>query len=130
VTLSAIARLFYYAVGCAALPVLRRKRPEGAMFRLPGGTLFAALGIAICLVLISQVDFGQSMILIATIAIALMNWAVVARGKAVGWESRVHIRDRPGPVLGSEKLTPLLSTVVNSQYFDALFFHAIDSNVG
>jgi amino acid transporter len=83
VTLSAIARLFYYAVGCAALPVLRRKRPEGAMFRLPGGTLFAVLGIAICLVLISQVDFGQSLILIATIAMALANWAVVARGKAV-----------------------------------------------
>jgi hypothetical protein len=53
------------------------------MFRLPGGTLFAVLGIAICLVLISQVDFGQSLILIATIAIALANWAVVARGKAV-----------------------------------------------
>jgi APA family basic amino acid/polyamine antiporter len=83
VTLSAIARLFYYAVGCAALPVLRRKRPEGAMFRLPGGTLFAVFGIAICLVLISQVDFGQSLILIATIAMALANWAVVARGKAV-----------------------------------------------
>jgi APA family basic amino acid/polyamine antiporter len=81
VTLSAIARLFYYAVGCAALPVLRRKRPEGALFRLPGGTVFAVLGIAICLVLISQVDFGQSLILIATIAIALVNWAVVARGK-------------------------------------------------
>jgi len=79
VTLSAIARLFYYAVGCAALPVLRRKRPEGAMFRLPGGTLLAVLGIAICLVLISQVDFGQSLILIATVAIALVNWAIVAK---------------------------------------------------
>jgi amino acid transporter len=83
-TLSAIARLFYYAVGCAALPVLRRKRPDGALFRLPGGTLFAAVGIGICLVLMSQVDFGQSMILIATVVIALVNWAVVARGGAAG----------------------------------------------
>jgi APA family basic amino acid/polyamine antiporter len=83
-TLSAIARLFYYAVGCAALPVLRRKRPDGALFRLPGGTLFAIVGIAICLVLMSQVDFGQSIILLATVAIALLNWAVVARGKAAG----------------------------------------------
>jgi amino acid transporter len=83
-TLSAIARLFYYAVGCAALPVLRRKRPEGALFRLPGGTLFAMLGIAICLVLMSQVDFGQSMILMVTVAIALLNWAMVARGRAAG----------------------------------------------
>jgi basic amino acid/polyamine antiporter, APA family len=81
VTLSAIARLFYYAVGCAALPILRRKRPEGAMFRLPGGNFFAALGIVICLVLMSRVDFGQSLILIATVGIALANWAVV-RGRA------------------------------------------------
>jgi APA family basic amino acid/polyamine antiporter len=79
VTLSAIARLFYYAVGCAALPVLRHKQPGGAMFRLPGGTLFAIAGIAICLVLLSQVDFGQSVILVATIAIAVANWIVVRR---------------------------------------------------
>ena len=84
VTLSATARLFYYAVGCAALPVLRRKRPEGAMFRLPGGTVFAVLGIAICLVLVSQVDFGQSLILIATIAIALLNWIVVRQRRPAG----------------------------------------------
>ncbi|HEY6338858.1 MAG TPA: amino acid permease [Candidatus Sulfotelmatobacter sp.] len=79
VTLSAIARLFYYAVGCAALPVLRRKQPEGAMFRLPGGTVFAIMGMAICLLLVSQVDFGKSLILIATIAIALVNWMIVRR---------------------------------------------------
>ncbi len=84
VTLSAIARLFYYAVGCAALPVLRRKRPGDAMFRLPGGTLFAVLGIAICLVLMSQVDFGQSLILMATVVIALLNWAAVAHGNVRG----------------------------------------------
>ena len=79
VTLSATARLFYYAVGCAALPVLRRKQPAGAMFRLPGGTFFAFLGIAICLVLITRVDFGQSLILLATIVIALLNWIFVRR---------------------------------------------------
>jgi len=77
VTLSAIARLFYYAVGCAALPMLRRKRPQGAVFRLPGGNFVAASGIAICLLLMSQVDFGQSLILIATVGIALANWIVV-----------------------------------------------------
>jgi hypothetical protein len=27
------------------------------------------------------VDFGQSMILIATIALALVNWAIVGRGR-------------------------------------------------
>ncbi len=79
VTLSAVARLLYYGVGCAALPVLRRKQPEGAMFRLPGGDLLATVGIIICLILVTRVDFGQSLIVAATILLALLNWALVAR---------------------------------------------------
>jgi basic amino acid/polyamine antiporter, APA family len=82
VTLSAMARLFYYGVGCASLPVLRRKFPNGAAFRLPGGTIFALTGVAICIVLVTQVDFGQFLILLATAAIALLNWAVVSRKSA------------------------------------------------
>jgi amino acid transporter len=83
VTLSAVARLLYYGVGCAALPILRRKQPEGAeaMFHLPAGSFLAVLGIILCVVLVTRVDFGQSLILVATIALALVNWAVVARGK-------------------------------------------------
>jgi basic amino acid/polyamine antiporter, APA family len=80
VTLSAVARLLYYGVGCAALPVLRRKQPEGAMFHLPAGNFLAALGVVLCLVLVTRVDFGQSMILAATVALAFVNWALVARG--------------------------------------------------
>jgi basic amino acid/polyamine antiporter, APA family len=80
VTLSAVARLLYYGVGCAALPVLRRKEPEGAsaMFHLPAGDLLAVAGAILCAVLVTQVDFGQSLILVATVALALANWAVVA----------------------------------------------------
>ncbi|MGA9507495.1 MAG: APC family permease [Candidatus Sulfotelmatobacter sp.] len=77
VTLSAVARLLYYGVGCAALPVLRRRQPDGAMFKLPAGNFFAALGILLCIILVTRVDFGQSMIVIATIALALVNWAMV-----------------------------------------------------
>ena len=73
-TLSAVARLFYYAVGCAALPALRKKQPEIERFRLPGGTFFAVLGVVICLVLITRVDLGGSIILAATIVAALINW--------------------------------------------------------
>jgi len=80
VTLSAVARLVYYGVCCAALPVLRRKQPGEARFRLPAGNLFAALGVLMCAALVTRVDFGQSMILVATIALALVNWAVV-RGR-------------------------------------------------
>jgi amino acid transporter len=82
VTLSAVARLLYYAVGCAALPILRRKDPQDApaMFRLPLGNLFAALGVILCLLLATRVDFTQSLILAGTIVLALINWTLV-RGK-------------------------------------------------
>jgi len=79
VTLSAIARLLYYGVVCAALPALRRKQPGNALFRLPAGNLFAGLGIAMCIVLVTRVDFGQSLIVLATIALALLNWVWVTR---------------------------------------------------
>jgi APA family basic amino acid/polyamine antiporter len=74
VTLSVVARLFYYAVVCAALIALRR-RPEGsARFRLPGGPMFAIVGIGICLALATQVDLSKSIILGITLAAAILNW--------------------------------------------------------
>ncbi|HTS35027.1 MAG TPA: APC family permease [Candidatus Solibacter sp.] len=77
VTLSAVARLFYYAVVCAAVPVLRRRQPGAAWFRLPAGFFFAALGILICIALLTGVDFSKSVILLATIAVAFVNWLAV-----------------------------------------------------
>jgi basic amino acid/polyamine antiporter, APA family len=77
VTLSAVARLFYYGAVCAAVPVLRRKQPDAAWFRLPAGTIFAMVGILICLALLTGVDFSKTLILLATIVIALINWALV-----------------------------------------------------
>jgi APA family basic amino acid/polyamine antiporter len=79
VTLSAVARLLYYAVCCAALPVLRRKQPDNARFHLPAGNLFAGLAVLMCAVLVTQVDRSQSLIVAATIVLALLNWALVAR---------------------------------------------------
>ncbi len=83
VTLSAVARLFYYGVGCAALPVLRKKLPGSARFRLPGGRVFAGLGVLICLVLITGVDLGGSLILLATILVGLLNWLWVRKRPAI-----------------------------------------------
>jgi amino acid transporter len=77
VTLSAVARLLYYGVCCAALPVLRRKQPERAAWRLPAGNLFAGLAVLMCIALVTRVDFGQSLILLVTIAVGLTNWLVV-----------------------------------------------------
>jgi amino acid transporter len=78
-TLSAVARLFYYGVSCASLPVLRKKRPGEAVFHLPGGRIFSVLGVVICIVLVTRVDLAESVILFATIATALLNWMWVMR---------------------------------------------------
>jgi APA family basic amino acid/polyamine antiporter len=81
-TLSAVARLLYYGLVCAALPVLRRKQPGAAMFRLPGGIFFAVLGVGICAVLITGVNLSGSLILLATALVAALNWVLV-RGRGV-----------------------------------------------
>jgi amino acid transporter len=77
VTLSAVARLFYYAVGCAALPALRRKQPGAAQFRLPAGRVLSMLGIVICMTLATQVERSGSIVLFATVGLAYLNWLLV-----------------------------------------------------
>jgi len=86
-TLSAVARLFYYAAGCAALPMLRHKQPGAAFFRLAGGNVFALLGVAACLVLATQVDLSGFFILLTTIVVAFANWLLVRRRAAEGSSS-------------------------------------------
>ena len=82
VALSAVARLFVYGAGCAALPVLRRKMPGEALFRMPGGPWLAGLGVIICGVLLTQIDHAGSLILLATIAVATLNWLLVRKRPA------------------------------------------------
>ena len=83
VTLSAVARLFFYAFGCAALPVLRRKQPGGgAWFRLPGAIVFVALGILVSIVLATRIDMSGSLILGATMFVAFINWLLVRKRNA------------------------------------------------
>jgi amino acid transporter len=87
VLLSAVARLFCYGLVCAAVPVLRRKLPGAAWFHLPLGTLFSVFGTGFCLVLIvgyclqagRQVNRIGSLILVATILAAFLNWLWVRR---------------------------------------------------
>ena len=73
-TLSAVGRLGYYVAVCAAVPILRRRQPEAARFRLRGGLLFPILGVLICLVLLAHVDYSKSLILGATVVVGLLNW--------------------------------------------------------
>ena len=92
VLLSAVARLFCYGLVCLALPVLRRKQPGAAGFRLPFGTFFSIVGAGFCLLLIvgyglqsgQQVNRTGSLILLATIMAALVNWIWVRRGTQTG----------------------------------------------
>ena len=80
VTLSVVARLFYYAVVCAALIALRRKRPLGSGFRMPGGPVLAVVGIGIAVALTTQTDLSKTLILAATAGAALLNWLWARRG--------------------------------------------------
>lgn len=76
-TLSAGSRLFYYGVICAALPVLRRKQKTRAAFQLRGGTLVAVLGMLICAILLTRIEYNKSIVLVAAGAVAFLNWLLV-----------------------------------------------------
>jgi amino acid transporter len=82
VTLSAVARLFYYGGICLAVPVLRARQPGAALVRVPGGWLLPALGALLCATLLTRVDFSKSLVLLATLAIALANWLAVRRSQS------------------------------------------------
>jgi APA family basic amino acid/polyamine antiporter len=74
VVLSSVGRLLIYGVTCASLPVLRRKRPDARAFRLPAGNLFAAIGVLLMLALLSRINRNDGIVILATVAIAFVNW--------------------------------------------------------
>ena len=76
-TLSAGSRIFYYGLVCAALPVLRKKESKPALLRIPAGTIIAVLGVLICAGLLTQIEYNKSLILLAAVAVAFLNWLAV-----------------------------------------------------
>jgi APA family basic amino acid/polyamine antiporter len=80
-SLSAVARLLTYGLTCAALPVFRRRTPEAAVFRAPGGWLAPGLGIGFCLVLLTQMNRTEMLLLGGTIVLAAISW-LLTRGAA------------------------------------------------
>jgi APA family basic amino acid/polyamine antiporter len=78
-SLSAVARLFTYGVTCGALPVFRRRNPGAAVFRTPAGYLMPALGVAFCVVLLTQMGSLDFTILAATMALAAATWVWARR---------------------------------------------------
>jgi len=75
--LSATSRLVTYALSCAALPMLRWKRPGEARFRLPLGRLFSLLGVAFCVALLTQAGKVEAVILVVVATVGLLNWVAV-----------------------------------------------------
>ena len=76
-TLSAGSRIFYYGVVCAALPALRKKEAKPALLRIPAGTPIAILGVLICAGLLTQIEYNKSLILLAAVSVAFLNWLAV-----------------------------------------------------
>jgi amino acid transporter len=72
--LSAVARMFMYGSIAAALPVLRRKQPQAAHFRLPAGVLFAALALLFSAVLVTRMHWGELAVVSVTFALGALNW--------------------------------------------------------
>lgn len=85
-TFSAIARLITYGLTCAALPLLRLRRPtEDPGFRLAGGTAVAPLGVLFCLWLLVTRSFEQAWVLAAIVAIGALLWrGMGAAGRGPG----------------------------------------------
>jgi amino acid transporter len=77
--LSAVARLFVYGSTCAALLVLRRRQPEAARLRLPGGPVLAWLGMGLCALLVSRMGRGELVVIAAVAAIGFLHWLLAAR---------------------------------------------------
>jgi acyl-coenzyme A thioesterase PaaI-like protein len=54
-----------------------KKHPGQEGFHLPGGVVFAVLGIAFALVLVSRMGVAELIVLAITAVVSFLNWLVV-----------------------------------------------------
>jgi amino acid transporter len=78
-TLSGVTRLFVYGSTCGALIALRRRDPAGAWFRVPGGPVLGAAGIAFCALLAFRMDWSALKVVAVVAGLALVHWLIVRR---------------------------------------------------
>jgi APA family basic amino acid/polyamine antiporter len=84
-TLSVAARLITYGLVCAALPVLRSRdgKPTtapAAAYRLPGGAVFATIGVLGMVLMATQVSRRELVIMAIVIALASLHY-LATRGR-------------------------------------------------
>lgn len=75
--LSAVARLIVYGAMALAVPVLRRKDPGAAQFRLPVPYVFAVGGALMAALLLSRIHRGEMLLIAGMLLVAAANWAFV-----------------------------------------------------
>ncbi|HVB87189.1 MAG TPA: APC family permease [Candidatus Dormibacteraeota bacterium] len=68
------ASTIYYAGVCASLIRLRRKRPKADALRIPWGPVWAVAGIAFSLLLLTQMDAREALLMLVTASFAAANW--------------------------------------------------------
>jgi APA family basic amino acid/polyamine antiporter len=79
-SLAAVSRLFTYGLVCAALPALRRKERRHitgvapALFRVPGGAVLAAVGMAGSILLVSRMSAREALTMAAVFGLATMHY--------------------------------------------------------
>jgi APA family basic amino acid/polyamine antiporter len=81
-SLSAVSRLFVYGGVCAALPVFRARERRGvdtpgmqpALFPVRGGTLLAAIGVGLSLVLVTRMNQREAVSMAALVVLATAHW--------------------------------------------------------
>ena len=84
VVLSSASRVITYSLVCAALLALRRKEPRAAAYRLPLGTIFALIGMALMIAVFSRTTWEEFAWILATAAIAFLHWLATRRHVVAG----------------------------------------------
>jgi amino acid transporter len=86
------ANMVIYAGACASLLAFRRRGLTAGGTRVPGGNVLAWIGIAISIILMTQVELRQGLLMSVTALIAALNWWWVRRKHLVLHKLGVHAR--------------------------------------
>jgi amino acid transporter len=83
VAVSAMARLFFSAATCIAIPVLRRKMPEQRRdFRLKGGALIPVLAASLSIWLLTGISRTEAIAGLAALSAGGLLFLIVRKGQA------------------------------------------------